>query len=225
MKFSESTKQKQSPAKTTPVKNRPLEHKKLTDNRHNGSAKSYSKTRHNGSAKSSKTQPLPNVQSNEANKYEKVETNVNENIINFGNDRYDAVPDVPVGDIISDENNSSHYADDELFSERSTRNEPGVSRQEVTPRDPRNEPGASGQQPAPRNVINQRMNIDSSRENTDDFGYHSDYSKIPDSDRSQQNTQRSSQPSYNARASTTNYDMEDEVIETYQDDGESIDWN
>ena len=96
------------------------------------------------------------------------------------------------------------------MSERSVTNEPSVSRHE----------------PQPNNMMNNRMNRNS-RENTDDCGYHSDYSRSvkPDSDRSNQNTQRSSQPTSNPRSATTTYDIDDEVIDTYQDDGESFDWS
>lgn len=63
----------------------------------------------------------------------------------------------------------------------------------------------------------------------DDFGYHSDYSKSikPDTDSNLLSTFRSSHLQSNGTnaRSLTSYDIYDDAIETYNDDGESIDWN
>lgn len=68
------------------------------------------------------------------------------------------------------------------------------------------------------------------REDTcDDFGYHSDYSKSikPDTESNLLSTFRSSNLQSNGTnaRSLTGYDIYDDAIETYNDDGESIDWN
>lgn len=74
------------------------------------------------------------------------------------------------------------------------------------------------------NTINRQNREDTA----DDIGYHSDFSRSikPDTESNPLSTFRSSQPQSNLRSATTGYSVDDDdVIETYQDDGESIDWN
>ncbi|VDI82747.1 Hypothetical predicted protein [Mytilus galloprovincialis] len=74
------------------------------------------------------------------------------------------------------------------------------------------------------NTINRQNREDTA----DDIGYHSDFSRSikPDTESNPLSTFRSSQPQSNPRSATTGYGVDDDdVIETYQDDGESIDWD
>lgn len=80
------------------------------------------------------------------------------------------------------------------------------------------------------NSTNNNNNRHADREDTcDDFGYHSDYSKSikPDTESNLLSTFRSSNLQSNGTnaRSLTSYDVYDDAIETYNDDGESIDWN
>jgi hypothetical protein len=76
---------------------------------------------------------------------------------------------------------------------------------------------------------NNNNNRQDGEDTCDDFGYHSDYSKSikPDTDSNLLSTFRSSHLQSNGTnaRSLTSYDIYDDAIETYNDDGESIDWN
>lgn len=91
----------------------------------------------------------------------------------------------------------------------------------------------TNRQVAPSSVNNRHIDVPRNngnrhnREDTgDDFGYHSDFSRgnKPDTDSSHLSTFRSSQLPSNHRSAASN-DADDDAIETYNDDGESIDWN